>query len=100
MIAEKAQAVKDQGGVAKIGLPDIMGILTTLLGLIANCGKNPAQATRILNRMGPIQRLRVQQIIKDRFGKPNNKLANNIETVAQEVSVSETREMMDEIGAL
>lgn len=100
MIAQKAQAVKDQGGVAKINLTDITAIITTLIGLIVNCGKNPTQATRTLNRMGPIQRVRVNQIIVDRLGRPNAALAVNIEAVARATTVTDTVAMYDEIGAL
>jgi len=98
MIEEKARDVYDAGGVSRIGIGDIGGIITMLIGLIANCRKNPTAATRVLNRMGPVQRSRVNQIIKDRLGRANGRLASNIESVAKKTTVNETAAMMQELS--
>lgn len=98
MIFAKAQAVTLQGGVSRIGIDDITGIIGTLIGLFKNCRKKPEQAARILRRFGPVQRQRVKQIIKDRLGRDNARLAANVELVAKKTTVDEVEEMYDEVG--
>ena len=98
MIAEKAEAVVQEGGVSRIGLEDITGIIGALIQMIMNCrGKdNPTAVHRVLKRFGPVQRARAAQVVKDRLGKANARLVKNIEEVASETTVMETAQLMDE----
>lgn len=96
-ISLKAQDVIGQGGVQRIPIGDIEGIITTLIGLFKNCRKTPAQAARVLRRFVPVQRQRVKQIIKDRLGRDNARLAVNVELVANQTTVAEVEEMYQEV---
>ena len=75
----------------------VIGIITTLIGMIKNCRKKPEAAVKMMRRFGPVQKARVNQAIKDRFGKANQRLAASVATVAKECREQDVLEMYDEI---
>ena len=107
VIADKASEIQDSYQshdvsrtlrASAIDIGGIIGIISSLLGMLMNCGKTPTQAARIMKRTGPLERARINMIIKDRLGTADKRLAASVQKVAARCSQREVATMYGEVS--
>ncbi len=95
MLEQKARAITDL--VSGIDFTDVLNLVKSLIEQFLGCGLSASQATTMMKRQGPVERLLLRGTMQRQFGSFNKKLFNATLTVGAKMKSAEVQKMMNEI---